>query len=55
MHNEIVAQDVRELKKALQSVPAVGEWLVERGDFGHASIKCYDAQGNLHTVIRNKN
>lgn len=50
----VVAQDVRELKKALQKVPAVGAWYVERGEHGHANILCYDAHGNLHTTIRNK-
>jgi hypothetical protein len=50
----VVAKDVRELKRVLTKVPAGGVWLVERGPFGHASILCYDAQGNLHTTVRNK-
>jgi hypothetical protein len=52
--NEVVAQDVRELKKVLQKVPADGQWLVERLEHGYASIRCYDPYGNLHTIIRNR-
>jgi hypothetical protein len=50
----VVAQDVRELKKALQKVPAGGSWFVERGDYGHCSVICYDEFGEQHTIIKNK-
>jgi hypothetical protein len=50
----VVAQDVRELKKALQKVPAVGSWFAEVSEHGHASLVCYDAFGNRHTIVRNK-
>jgi len=50
----VYAKNIGELQEQLKNLPKAGSWLVDRGDFGHATIMVYDADGAKIREIRNK-